>query len=249
MVSDAVGETNDHPHHKGIYTAQGDVNGVDNWGDGDGKQIHREFLRIFDGPVDAGFMEAIDWVDGSDKPNLSETRFIRFFAAAPGIRIVDYSVTLHASHRKVVLGDTKEGGLLSVRVATSMDADRPEGGRITNAYGGIQEQETWGKPSPWCDYSGPLGVEWFGVAMMDHPDNPRHPTPWHVRNYGLMTANCFGYHDFSGNPEYRRDLQIEDGDSETWNYRLLIHRGTSEQAGVAAHFINFAIPPKILIKT
>ena len=34
------------------------------------------------------------------------------------IRLFDYQVTLHASHGAVTLGDTKEGGLLSVRVAS-----------------------------------------------------------------------------------------------------------------------------------
>jgi len=81
--------------------------------------------------------------------------------------------------------------------------------------------------------------------MMDQPGNPRHPTPWHVREYGLMTANCFGYHDFTGDPENRRDLVIDDGDSVTWNYRVLIHHGTAAEAQVSEHYFNFAYPPKI----
>jgi hypothetical protein len=32
--------------------------------------------------------------------------------------------------------------------------------------------------------------------MFDHPQNPRHPTWWHVRDYGLFAANPFGKHDF-----------------------------------------------------
>jgi hypothetical protein len=55
-------------------------------------------------------------------------------------------------------GDTKEAGLISVRVASSMEGKR-EQGLIENAFGGRREPETWGKPSPWCHYSGPVGVE------------------------------------------------------------------------------------------
>ena len=28
----------------------------------------------------------------------------------------------------------------------------------------------------------------YGVAVFDHPQNPRHPTRWHVREYGLLAA-------------------------------------------------------------
>lgn len=248
MVPDANGETDDHPHHKGVYTAHGEVNGVDNWGESDGRQKHRAFEKVFDGPVDGGFVETLDWTDNEGRPNMSERRVIRFYAAAGGMRLVDYTVTLHASEGRVVLGDTKEAGLLSIRVATSMDAAAAGGGRITNAYGGIGEAETWGKPSPWCDYSGPVGDGWYGVCMMDHPQNPRHPTPWHVRDYGLMTANCFGYHHFSGDPENRHDLILEDGESLTWNYRMLLHRGDAREAGLVEQYANFAAPPAVCVQ-
>jgi hypothetical protein len=173
---------------------------------------------------------------------------MRFYAQGPDFRLMDYEVNLHASEGRVVLGDTKEGGLLSVRVATSMDAANQDGGTITNAFGGIQEEETWGKPAPWCDYSGPVGGGVWGICMMDHPDNPRHPTPWHVRNYGLMTANCFGYHDFTGREEARRDLILEDGDSRFWRYRVLIHQGTAGAARVGDRYLDYAYPPAVTIQ-
>jgi hypothetical protein len=37
-----------------------------------------------------------------------------------------------------------------------------------------------GQASPWCDYSGTLGTEKVGVAILDHPENPRHPVRWHA---------------------------------------------------------------------
>ena len=83
--------------------------------------------------------------------------------------------------------------------------------------------------------------------MMDHPDNPRHPTPWHVRNYGLMTANCFGFHHFTGNPENRRDLNLENGQTMTWKYRVLIHPGNAGGANLPEHYLAFAFPPEALI--
>ena len=249
MVPDAKGETDDHPHHKGIYTAQGEVNGVDNWGEGEhhGYQIHKRFTKVFDGPVDGGFVEELEWTDEDRTVNMTETRRIIFFAPAEGIRLCDYTVILHASRGRVVLGDTKEGGLLSVRVATSMDASGD--GRIVNGFGGIQETETWGKRAPWCDYSGPVDGRTYGITMMDHPENPRHPTPWHVREYGLMTANCFGFHHFTRNPENRRDLVLEDGEFRTWNYRVYIHSGDAAAADSRGRYLDFAFPPTVEAST
>ena len=248
MVPDAGNETNDHPHHKGLYTAQGDVNGVDNWGEGEGHgyQIHSNFDEIFKGPVAAGFSERLEWTDTDQKPNMAENRKIKIYNAYMGLRIIDYDVTLSAEFGDVILGDTKEGGLLSVRVATSMDASRPDGGVILNGVGAVTESETWGKRAPWCDYSGPVRDGWYGICMMDHPDNPRHPTHWHVRDYGLMTANCFGIHDFTANPENRKDLQLAAGEKLTWRYRTIVHAGRGEFAQLSRLYHDFAHPPSIV---
>ena len=61
-----------------------------------------------------------------------------------------------------------------------------------------------------------MGDAWWGICLMDHVENPRHPTFWHVRDYGLMTANCFGRHHFIGNPDDRWELVIPAGESRTW---------------------------------
>jgi len=248
MVEGILGEDHDHPHHKGIYTAQGEVNGVDNWGDGarHGWIVHREFTRMFGGPAAAGFTEELEWTDPDRKTIMTETRRMLFFLTPAHARVFDYETVFHASAGQVTMGDTKEGGLLSVRVASSMDVDAPGGGgRIENGYGAVSEAETWGKQAPWCDYSGPRAGEWRGIALMDHPDNPRYPTHWHVRNYGLMTANPIGLHDFTGDPGRRWDLVIPAGESVGWRYRVLIHDGDARQAQVAEHWHNLVNPPQV----
>ncbi|MBT3274053.1 MAG: PmoA family protein [Spirochaetales bacterium] len=248
MVPDAENETNDHPHHKGLYTAQGEVNGVDNWGEeeGHGYQVHCRFDETFKGPVAGGFTERLEWTDKDRKPNMAEKRQVTIYNSYMGLRIIDYDVTLSAEFGDVTLGDTKEAGLLSVRVATSMDAARPDGGKILNGYGALSEAETWGKQAPWCDYSGPVQDGWCGICMMDHPDNPCHPTYWHVRDYGLMTANCFGVHHFTANSENRQDLRIAAGDSMTWRYRVIVHSGRGEHARLSRLYHDFANPPNIV---
>lgn len=250
MVDGIPGESTDHPHHKGIYTAQDEINGVNNWSEtpGHGWQIHKGFACTFSGPVAGGFTAKLDWTDHERNVYMTETRRITFYNTPLHARLVDYEVTLHASEGDLLIGDTKEGGLLSVRVASSMEAKREDGGIIVNGCGGVQEAETWGKRAPWCDYSGPIGDNWYGICLMDHGANPRYPTPWHVRAYGLMTANCFGLHDFTGDPNNRWDMPIPAGESRTWRYRILIHHGDAEDADVIVHYGDFAYPPTVEVR-
>jgi len=250
MVEGLAGESNDHPHHKGIYTAQDAINGIPNWGEGPGHgwQVHNGFSRTYDGPVAGGFTANLDWTDHDRQVYMTETRRVTFYNTPRHSRLIDYQVTLHASEGDLTIGDTKEGGLISIRVASSMDAARPDGGVITNGCGGIQEAETWGKRAPWCDYSGPVGDGQYGVCLMDHGGNPRYPSYWHVRAYGLMTANCFGRHDFTRDPENRWDMPLPAGASATWRYRVLVHHGDAQTAQPGLHYAGFSYPPTIEVK-
>jgi hypothetical protein len=247
MVEGVAGESTDHPHHKGIYTAQDEINGVNNWGEGSGHgwQIHRTFSRIFSGPVAGGFTAELDWADHDRTVYMTETRRITFYNTSSRTRLFDYEVSLHASEGELQIGDTKEGGFISVRMACSMEEQREGGGVIVNGCGGVREAETWGKRAHWCDYSGPIGDRWYGASLMDHPQNPRFPTYWHVRAYGLMTANCLGRHDFTGDPSNRWDMPIPAGESRTWRYRVLIHHGDAREARVPAHYDGFAYLPAV----
>lgn len=256
MVEGVAGETNDHPHHKGIYTAFGDVNGTMNWGEGPDHawQNQKAFTRMYSGPVAGGFTAEIDWTE-SDRETvvMTETRRIAFFNTPMNARVFDYDVTFHASQGEVTLGDTrlggKEGGLVAARVASTMDAERELGGVIENGMGGVQEDETWGKMAPWCDYSGPAGDGWYGICLMDHMENPRYPTYWHVRNYGLMTANPVGVHAFTGSDEeHLGDLVIPAGESLTWKYRVLIHHGDAAMGNCDGHYQDFVSPPTVSVR-
>jgi hypothetical protein len=103
-----------------------------------------------------------------------------------------------------------------------------------------REAQTWGKRAEWCDYHGPVEGKIMGVALFDHPDNPRHPTWWHVRDYGLLAANPFGQHFFEKNPnEHQGDLKFAKGQSLTFRYRFYFHAGDEKQGRVAEHFKEF----------
>jgi hypothetical protein len=224
------GEKQDHYHHRGIYVAHGLVNGFNLWDEGTG---HGAMLQRGDPEVSvvAGvgtIAGIVDWFGPEGERILEERRSIRIVAEGD-LRILDHCSEMSMKYGDVTFGDTKEGGLLSIRVPTSMDAK--EKGRIENSEGmvydsGQGEETTWGKPAAWVDYSGPLanGEEW-GHTVVDHRENPRHPTHWHVRGYGLFTANAFGLHDFKGDADIDGSLTVASGDTAVFRYRLIIHPG------------------------
>lgn len=143
-----------------------------------------------------------------------------------------------------MMGDKRDGGLL-VRVAGTMKVESEQGvpghGTIVNSRGDRNEA-AWGKRAEWADYFGPDPAgKTVGIAMFDHPTNPRHPTWWHVRDYGLFAANPFGVHDFERleNPE-AGNLKIAAGKSATFRYRFFFHAGDEKAGRVTERYKEYA---------
>src|SRR5262245_44006819 len=221
MLPDAAGESIDHPHHRSLYVAFGEVNGVDVWAEppnpNTGRIVHQGWDDVFDGPAAAGFRERLQWVDGHGTPLLGERRWATVYNTA-SVRLLDLEIDLMPARAGVLFGDTKEGGPLAVRVASTIEGKR--GGLIQNAYGGRREAETWGKRAPWVDYSGTIDGTTVGIAIMDHPTSFRHPTYWHVRDYGLFAANPFGISAFTNDPAQRGDVVLVPGQTLRFRYRV-----------------------------
>jgi hypothetical protein len=255
MVEGVDGETSDHPHHRGMWTAHGDVNGHDNWLEGSGKASirHSGFPRLVSGPVYGSFDASAEWIDRWGSVALTDTRRVTVFNLGPDERLVEYAIRVSASHGQVTFGDTKEAGIVSIRVASSMDGptrDRPGGkGKIETADGSVGEAEAWGRRAAWCDYSGPVGEDIVGIAILDHPTNPRFPTHWHVRDYGLMTVNPFGLHDFTGDTNaHLGDLIVPPYESRVFRYRIVIHRGDATVGEVRERYHDFVNPPVVELR-
>lgn len=243
------GENNDHKHHKSLWVAHGDINGVDIWSEeaGHGRQIQTGLQLGGD-----SFVTQLDWVDKTGRKLLSETRTVRF-GSADAYRCLDFTIGFHASEGEVKFGDTKEGGLVSVRVTSTMDAAK--GGRIENSEGHVYSakggttgpctpssagEPTWGKRARWVTYTGPALGQECGVTILDHPKNPRHPTYWHVRGYGLFTANPFGISYFTDDSKQNGSHVLKAGERMTFRYRVLVHDGALPKATIEAAFSDFA---------
>lgn len=247
VLEGVKGEHKDHVHHKSIWVAYGECGKVDNWSEepGHGWQRHRGFLKLLSGPVFGEIVARNDWCAGNGRKQFEEVRGMRFYALPGGERLFDIEVTFRMTERPVVFRDTKEGGVVSVRVASSMDVRN--GGKIQNGYGGIYEAEAWGKKAPWCDYSGLVEGKRVGIAVLDHEKNPRYPTEWHVRDYGLMTANCFAWSHYRPEDKTKGDMMFAKGSVTRWRYRIYIHKGDANAGKVTERFLEFIAPPKVVV--
>ena len=252
-----AGEKTDHPHQRSLWFTHGDVNGFDFWaespGDGSakddakpgqprykghGKQVHREYktLEVKDGA--AVITTVNDWIAPNGKKQLEDERTLIFRDAGKS-RSIDFNITLKATDGDVLFDETKEG-TFGVRVPTEMDVDhKPTGGKIVTSEGKT-DKEAWGTRAPWVDYSGPVGGELLGIAVLNHPSSFRFPTYWHVRTYGLFAANPFGSKSFNPNTTDESGFTLKNGESITLKYRVIFHTGDAESAEIAAAYKKYA---------
>jgi len=97
----------------------------------------------------------------------------------------------------------------------------------------------WGFPTDWIDYSGKIDGKEVGIAVFDHPKNPR--ANWHVRAYGLNAANPFGRAQ-SGFPSQKGKtelVKIEKGGELKLKYAIYAHTGDAKAGKVAEAFEQF----------
>ena len=242
-MENVAGETHDHPHHRGLWFTHGDVNGLDFWANEvavhnpkRGIIVNSKVLSVKNGDSQGVIESSCDWAGPGEVKLLAEHRTMTFYSS-PDSRVIDFDVTFTAA-TKVTFGDTKEG-FFAIRLRDEL-SELKGSGMMVNAEGKKGMGDVWGARSPWVDYSGDLEGKKIGVAIFDHPENPKHPTFWHARDYGLFAANAFGEHDFLKDKTKDGSLTLQPGRSLRFRYRVLIHNGDTEAAGIAKEYAKYA---------
>ena len=243
FVKDVTGEKSDHPHHTGFWFTHGNVNGHDFWHKEDCKIVTRSLgeFRVSKHKEHAStsFTAELAW-EAKGKPILLEKRQYTITIAGTTSH-VDVTSSMEPVGDKVTFGDTKEGSF-AIRTAPSLRlVGEVAKGKITNSEG-VKDNDAWGKRARWVAYHGPdsAGTPQV-IAILDHNKNLRHPTWWHARNYGLLTANPFGIRAFRDNSvKGSGDFHLNKGQSLTQRYRLLLHEGSLESAKIEEAWTSFA---------
>lgn len=190
------GEATDHPHHRSLWLAHGDVDGHDFWHDPDARvELISEELLLSDCEHAIVRWHARWIADG--EAVLDEHRTMTFRATAD-TRWIEFDITLTPVGESVTFGDTKEG-FFAIRLAPSLKVDGgpTARGRLENSEG-FTDRAAWGRRSDWVLAEGPLDGRLVRVRISDHESSFRHPTWWHARTYGLVAANPFGVRAFEG---------------------------------------------------
>ncbi len=223
-----------HAHHYSLWIAHASVAGQDFWSERGGCIVHDGFESIEDGPVFCRLIHKTRWIGGG-KALLRGRRSLTFYKSAGDFRLIDVDLDFApAGPGPVTLGKTPFG-FLAVRVAGSMTVF-DGGGEILNAGGDRNEQGAHRKRAAWIDLSGPVAPgKWGGIAVLDHPGNPDHPTRWHCRNDGWAGASvCMD-----------RPRTIKPPEKLKLLYRLHLHRHNAKKAQVARRYEEYRARPVV----
>lgn len=246
-VTQVTGESRDHFWHHGIWYGHGDINGVDFWREftGDPREDAKFKLPIgrfvikgrprVKGGVKSGSLAADFDLVTHEKKVIGTIRQVFRFRREATATLIDAEITILADRGIALrMGDTEEGSL-GLRFNDAFRQDR--GAVISNSSGLKGTEKVWGQRAEWVDYTTTINGERVGLTILDHPGNPKHPTYWHARGYGLCGVNPFGEHDFHNDPQRDGSLTIKAGGDLRFRYRIAIHGGQPALASWKSDFV------------
>jgi hypothetical protein len=222
-----------HSHHNSVWVSHHDVNGQSFWDDrGPGRVVHRRVIRYDDGADAASVVALNDWVGEGGRIHLTERRGVTVLAMDDGEWLMVLDLQFDAGDGPATLGKTPFG-IVGVRMAKTIGV-KDGGGRIRSSEGNEGEQGANGvfhKRARWVDYSGPItdsAAE--GIALFDHPSNPGHPAPFHVRDDGWMGA-CL---------TMDAPITVRPGTPLRLRYALYVHRGVPRPEAIQSRWGQFS---------
>jgi hypothetical protein len=229
-----------HSHHNSVWISHHSVGGEDFWGDrGSGRIVHQRILEYVDGDGEAAIASENHWLGAEDRLHLVEIRrtAVRPLKDGQWLLVVDLKLSAPPGS-STTLGETPFG-LVGVRMAKTIGVS-DGGGTIRNSEGNVGEQGPNGcfrKPARWVDYSGPITREKIeGITLLDHPQNHRHPTPFHVRADGWMGASL----TLGGGP-----ISVTAEKPLRLRYGLWIHSGMPDAGVIDERWKEFAAEPVV----
>ncbi len=217
-----------YPHHTSLFFGCDMVNGGNYWQEGlDRGRIISVNARIEkEGGDTVVITDECIWSRPGAVSPMKDTR--RYIITAPSADkiVIDVEITM-MTLMDVRIRKTNHS-LFSARLAA--DISVTNGGTMINAEGASSEKDTFGKRSPWIDFSGSRGNTIEGLAIMQHPSNPWYPAPWFTRDYGFISPTPMYW------PENGEETFIKDGTRLVLKYRVIVHSGDHKQADIAGEF-------------
>jgi len=260
------GGSTDHEHHVGIFFAVDQVNGVNFWKNTSvSPQIRHMEITEMAGGTGAGKLSTVShWMDDKRQVLLEERRTMVFLAGGhENEYAIDLSMDLTAKSPRVLFEDIEEG-MFAIRVSDYLRESDPKispqqgrplpnesiagTGRYFSSNGDVTAKNVWGKRARWVALQGVRQGKVVGVAILNHPAGINYPTYWHVRNYGLFSANPLGQADFQRQQprKYRKNkimplrLMLEQGETAHFRFLVIVYEGFRTNLQIEERFRKFA---------
>jgi len=218
-----------YPHHRGLWLGCEPLEGGDYWSDGplSAGQVRSSGPELVeDGKEgEVAFEDRCEWIrEGAPTPWEDRRRFA-VSQPREGIVLLDCEFEILA--RMDVSVSRAKHSFFAMRAAP--DISPTYGGVLANSEGATGAEGTYGKPARWCGYHGPRRLRpdlVEGIAIFDHPENFGGDCPWFTRDYGHLSPQPF---EFLEEP-----FRLAEGESFRLKYRVALHGGTPEEAGLDA---------------
>jgi len=222
-----------HLWQHGLYTGLHGVNGVDFWTEGlsggglehDGTFHPKPLVQVKVAGNTVSWVVETDWRSPVKKIILTEYQTWRFQDLGTSYRI-DLGWKLKA--RENIYFDACPYGGLFLRMPW-----HPGSGATALDSKGRLRAESEGKRSRWVAASMPLPQREgeAGIAILDHPKNPAHPTPWRVDdNYGISPSRCIA-----------GDWSLGEGEESLEYYRLVVFCGAINPSFIETEWNLFSL--------
>jgi hypothetical protein len=222
-----------HAYQRSVWVGAGDVNGADHWkfkAMPIPKQRHIKFDYIHEGC----FQEELLWEDAQGAPMLNETRSIQFLAYPDGARQINFGLAFTPIDKDVTFFNHGDHGILSVRPNPQI-----AGNPVFTADNGAKECT---HHASWCDESGQINGQIYGIAIFDAASNPRNPPLWHAGRDQRLATDIFLLRPDSKNDDPDRaagDFIIKMEHTVVFRYGMLFHSGNADAGKVKERYAEF----------
>jgi hypothetical protein len=222
------------PHHHSLFFGCDRVNGWNFW-----QEANERGQIVSQGPTAKRVSEAganaveirdvCDWRAPGEPVVITDYRRMIVAPAGASAWRIDFHIRLMPQVDVTI--QKSNHALFSARMAPHMNVEN--GGTLVNAEGDKGEKGTFGKKSPWCDYSGKNGEQTEGLAIFDHPANRWFPCTWFTRDYGFFSPTPMNW--LPGG-----ELKLPTGQPLDLHYRVIVHAGDATEAAIGERFAAWA---------
>ena len=217
-----------YPHHSSLFFGCDRVNGGNYWQEGlERGRIISVGARIVEAKGERVVIEdECIWKRPDAEAPIMDRRKIIISAPSPELYQLDFDIEMEMLI-DVTIQKTNHS-LFSARV--DPDLTVKQGGVMINSEGKQGEKGTFGVGAAWIDCYGERKTGKEGIAIMQHPSNRWYPSLWFTHDYGFMSPTPMYW------PENGKTTDLKKGEKIALRYRVLIHKGDSQEAGIATLF-------------